>query len=72
MGKTVTKSFNGGGGGGGGGGETCSIGLNKRGKIDPRGLSAPTLGYIHVYDHHFQSSSTLKPHGQSKLKDYMH
>ena len=31
------------------------------------GLSAPALGlYIHVQDHNIQTSSALKPHGQSK------
>ena len=31
------------------------------------GLSAPASGlYIHVYDHNFQTSSLLKPLGQSK------
>ena len=34
--------------------------------ILPQGLSAPARGYVHVYDHHFQSSSSLKPLAQSK------
>ena len=33
--------------------------------IDPRGLSAPAPGYIHVYDHNIQTS-TLKLLGQLK------
>ena len=62
MGKTVTKSFNGGK-------------LAAKDYIDwiilliktltPWGLSAPARGYIHVYNHYFQTSSFLKPLGQS-------
>ena len=33
--------------------------------FDPPGLPLPR-GYIHVYEHHFQTSSPLKPLGQSK------
>ena len=32
----------------------------------PRGLSALPRGYIHVYDHNIETSSSLKPLGQSK------
>ena len=35
-------------------------------KIDARGLSAPARGYIHVYDHSFQTSFSLEPLGQFK------
>ena len=35
-------------------------------KFGPRGLSAPARGYIHVCDHNVQTSSSLKPLGQSK------
>ena len=31
-----------------------------------RGLSALSQGYIHVYDHNIQTTSSLKPLGQSK------
>ena len=62
MGKTVTKSFN--------GGKLAAkdyidriILLMKQ--IDPRGLSVPAPGYIHVYNHYFQTSSSLKSIGQS-------
>ena len=34
---------------------------------DPRGLSAPTRGNIHVYYSDIERSFSLKPLGQSKL-----
>ena len=37
------------------------------------GLSAPVPGlYMHIKDHYFQASSSLKPLGQSTLKKDMH
>ena len=62
-GKSVTKSSN---------GKTCSKGLNwlnncvNEKKLTPGGCLPLPRGHIHVYDHHFQRSSSLKPLGQSK------
>ena len=64
MGKTVIKSFN--------WGKLCSKGLywlnNTVNEINltPGGCLPLPRGYILVYDHHFQTSSTLKPLSQSK------
>ena len=35
-------------------------------KIAPGGCLPLSRGYIHVYDHNIQTSSSLKPLGQSK------
>ena len=35
-------------------------------KLTPGGCLPLPRGYMHVYDHHFQRSSSLKPLGQSK------
>ena len=37
------------------------------GKMSSGGCLPPPLGYIHVYGQNIQTSSSLKPHGQSKL-----
>ena len=36
-------------------------------KMSSGGFLPPPLGYIHVYDHNIQTSSSLKLLGQSKL-----
>ena len=54
-------------------GKTCSKGLNwlnncvyeKKKKKKPGGYLPLPRGYIHVYDHYFQTSSSVKPLGQS-------
>ena len=54
------------------GGETCSKGLTclnntvNENNLTPGGCLPLPQGYIHVYDHHFQTSSPLKPLGQPK------
>ena len=57
MGNTVLKSFN--------GGKLAAKDYIDRiilllKKFDPRGLSAPAPGYIHVHNHYFQTTSSLK------------
>ena len=40
-------------------------------KMSSGGCLPPPPGYIHVYDHNIQRSSSLKPLGQSKPKLYV-
>ena len=63
MGKTVIKSFN--------GGKLAAKDYIDNNTVNeknftPGGCVALPRGYILVYDHHFQTSSPLKPLGQSK------
>ena len=59
--------------GGGGGGELAgNMQMDRRfllmEKMSSTGCLPPPPGYIHVYDHNIQRSSSLKPLGQSKPK----
>ena len=40
--------------------------MDRRFILGPEGCLPLPLGYIHVYDHNIQTSSSLKPLGQSK------
>ena len=64
MGKTVIKSFN---GGKLPAKDYIDFRLNNtvKEKFDPRGMSAPAPGLYTCNNHYFQTSSSLKPLGQS-------